>query len=1403
MKALGIDIGALSIGAVLVDGKQVVATHYAEHRGDIHGSVRRLLERGELSGYDRVGLTGTLSGEAGAIDPILAVSEGARHLLPGCRNVLSIGGESFALILFDEKGEYREHSINSPCAAGTGSFIAQAAERLNLSVGALAVRADAHTGPTPTIATRCAVFAKTDMIHAMQEGYSLDSLCAGLCEGIARNVLDVLVKGRGLLPPVGLVGGVSLNRRIVRSIEQIVGLPVEVPELSPLAGAVGAALLATDGEIPEGLASGRLDRRAGRRTPLHGELAHYPDFADYRIYTEDEVEVLLPAAGSPGPGPSGAAPAEGAYLGIDVGSTSTKAVVLDERRRVLAGVYTATAGDPARAVGRLTDRLEALGVLSEAGLRGAATTGSGRKLIRELFRADLDIDEITAHAKAAVFLTPEVDTILEIGGQDSKFTRLKAGEVYFSTMNYACAAGTGSFIEEQAKRLGVSLQEFSDMALGAEAPYTSDRCTVYMERDLGVLLGEGWSREALAAAVLHSVRDNYLAKVVSRSPLGDYLVFQGATARNRALVAAFEQALGKPIHVSPYCHLTGAMGAALACLEAGLEKSGFASDLENLELEQEVCTLCANHCLLTVAVREGLRVGWGMKCGRDYSNRQRPREREAALESRRRQIMEPALEPADGAGDGVRAARAATMVVIPALYNAEYAPLWVSVLRRLGYRTRVLRPSRKALARGKGVVNSDFCAPMVMAHGYVAQAVDEMRGQGDEGRGPEYLFCPAVVNEEDPDYDGELLFRKKTSERYFCYYSQYLPTIVGNLTTLELGDRLLSPLIFFNRHDIGEIGAVLAEELRRVSPELDTGRVQEAFAGAYAEFQERKARLARTFVPAASPDAGGPLRVLLLGRPYVTLDPVLSLQIPRKLEELGAEVYAQEELDAEGFEPLYAARYCERMNWHYGRRILALAELCARSENLYPVFLTSFRCSPDSFLISYLKDIFDHYGRPFLILQLDEHSSDVGISTRIEAALRSFAAHRRAAHGQVAEAAAEAPVPPRNDPLEPGDTVLVPYIDALTSRFWTASFRRAGFAAHALEAGESSLSTGYQYANGGECMPLVSIMGGVIEKVRTLGLAPEKTFFFMPTSCFACNFPQFPILSDLVFRAAGLQGLKIGLINNMAMAESLPQSLAARIFEANIVGSILHKISNRIRPYEVRAGETEAALGEAAEGICDAIAAGGDLRQALGQAVERFRRIERDESGGRKPRIAILGDLYVKYSAEVNQNLQALIEKLGGELVVPSLTEYALHYYYMDQKFSGDDPRHYKLLRTIEARYERIAEDLLGEQREPDLAEGVALMEGSGFRHYIAGETSINVGRALHHIHRRDVEAIVHVNPIFCCPGVVTASIYRRMQEQHGVPIVDIFYDGTGSPNRVLIPHLHYLTRGRGEAGSV
>ncbi len=304
------------------------------------------------------------------------------------------------------------------------------------------------------------------------------------------------------------------------------------------------------------------------------------------------------------------------FLGLDIGSTSTKAVLTGPGRQVLAGFYTRTAGRPLPAVQALLEAMDDLARNQGTAFKflGAGTTGSGRAFIGRIIGADLIIDEITAHARAAVELNPAVDTIIEIGGQDSKFTTLNNGMVTFSTMNTVCAAGTGSFIEEQASRLGCPLSEYSRRAEGIRSPLASDRCTVFMERDLNHYLNKGYEVDEILSAVLHAVRDNYLSKVAVVSRIGTCLSFQGATGRNRALVAAFEQKLGQPIFVSRYCHLTGALGTAYILEESGQVRSNFRGiDLykQTVPIKTEVCEYCTNHCKIKLARLDGETVAYG------------------------------------------------------------------------------------------------------------------------------------------------------------------------------------------------------------------------------------------------------------------------------------------------------------------------------------------------------------------------------------------------------------------------------------------------------------------------------------------------------------------------------------------------------------------------------------------------------------------------------------------------------------------------------------------------------------------------------------------------------------------------------------------------------------------------
>jgi predicted CoA-substrate-specific enzyme activase len=1389
MKRFGIDVGSLFIGTALLQDNKIISTSYKAHEGDIRAALSEVINSEQARGCGAIGITGNFfAASRSIIDNSLCVIEGARHIAPASRNVFSIGAEHFMLCLYDKKGVYKEHVTNPPCASGTGSFIEQQARRLKLSVQELACRAEAYQGKIPHIATRCAVFAKSDIIHAMQEGYTLDAVCAGLCQGIARTIISSLLKGRKLTEPISVVGGVSLNKKIMQALGQLLGKQVTVPDHAPVAGAVGAALLAENRLL--GVEEILQDETHGKhlRNALSLSRSSCPDFSHHNYREENGIEIIPPQ--------DPAKTNHRLYLGIDIGSTSTKAVLINEHKEIISGFYTYTQGDPIGAVRLLLQNIKKVLDGQNFKLCAAATTGSGRKMIKELFAADMEINEITAHAKAAATLYPEVDTIIEIGGQDSKFTLLKSGDVYYSHMNYVCAAGTGSFIEEQAKLLGVDLNDFSDLALGARAPYTSDRCTVYMERDLGELKSRGFSKEALAAAVLFSVRDNYLAKVVNRSPLGEHIVFQGATARNKALVAAFEQYVKKPIHVSPYCHLTGAMGAAIICAEKGLDSSGFLLETSEFSVHEEVCSLCANHCLLTVAQSNGRTAAWGMKCGREYTASKR-KAKDHTDGPHKRFITHFSTAKTKS---GHSQTQNHTIHLLDTLYHVEYNPLWENFLERLGFKVAVCRPSAHTLNSGKKLVNSDFCAPIINAHGLLHQALEQ---------GARFIFLPALISEDQKIVTCELPFREKICDSYFCYYSQYLPTLLANLTSVNIKDKLISPLLTLRGGDQEEVVGTLCGSLTRFFPDLSQDRIREAFTAAYSGFYSARNKLSQVFKAhdKAAPD--DKLRIVLLGRPYVLFDSSINLGIYEKLVEQGAEVYSMFEVDADENDLSYAAGYYERMHWNYGQTILKVAERIAKSPDSFVVFLSCFRCSPDSFLLSYVKDIMTHYAKPFLLLQLDEHALDVGYSTRIEAALESFRNYMRknipsAKNGSAQEASAPVKAASEQEPqstqplFNKGDIVLIPYLNRLISRFWADCFMNAGFEAMILSSTEKDLLTGYRYANGGECMPAVAIVGGVIEKVRRENLDPTRTALYLPTLCMACNFPQFPVLADMVFDEAGLAGLKVARINSMQQGDILPGNLPIKIFEAGVLASLVYKLYFRIKPYELEKGGSEQALHAAEKLLSRAFKKGLDTRKAFHEVCGIFSDIKWDKKCKRKPRLGILGDFYVKYNEVVNQNLQGLIEKLDAELVIPSFTEMTFHFFDVDAGVNKDSLRRMKILRIFEQRYENMAEEILAQEGEPDWHECVQLMEDYGLLHYLPGETSINCGRALYSITHKRVDGIVHVNPMFCCPGVVSSSIFRKMQQDFGVPIVDLFYDGMGQPNKILIPHVHYLKRQRG-----
>ncbi len=999
---MGIDIGSLYVGISLIDENNNVAmSDYQRHQGEPLATARKMLMAFPLDRVINVVRTGSGGGAIDKmggdfIDPLVAGVEGVKALVPDARNIIQIGGGSFSLTRLAEDGSYQSSSINSACASGTGAFLDQQALRLQVQPAELARRAMTYDKRPPAVATRCAVFAKSDMIHLQQEGFTTDAIAAGLCAGLGNSTVDGLLGGRALTGKTALIGGVAINSVVAGSVRDKLGVEVVVPTDPNLVGSFGAAIVAHKRYV-ENPDAAKFDflpvldeirhttsvrERDDLRPPLELKLSTYPDFVwqDHWVNEDgSEIAIIEPRSGT-----------VTVTFGIDIGSTSTKAVFLDGDRKVVGWIYRKTAGNPIQAVQLLMKA--ALEMQKRGGftfdVKGVGTTGSGRKMIGTLIGADLATNEITAHATAAVFIDPEVDTIIELGGQDAKFTQLQNGMVYNSIMNYVCAAGTGSFIEEQSLKLGIPLAEYADRAMGKPCPLTSDRCTVYMERDLDLLLARGWDKDQVAAAVLHSVRDNYLNKVVGGMYIGDHVYFQGATARNKALVAAFEVELGKEIKVSPFCHLTGALGMCLMVEERiPMEKrsakfKGLEFASAKVDVDYETCELCHNNCNLSLIRTDSGTLAWGLKCGRDYGEKKVKVKANPTYEwMRQRHTAWLSLD-----GKKEQGAKAKGKVgVLQSLGTYGYYPFWKAFIESLGYQAVMSAgTTEKTLHAGTEITSAEYCAPVVASHGHAMDMLSKDK--------VDWLLVPHMLRE--PTQPG-------FTDSHFCCYVQAHPSVLQAAAGLPHKEKILAPVFLLNRPE----KEVAASMIQGIGAQLGVSEAQaltalRAAKDAQQRFIAESRRLGQEGLAALEQNGG--LGLVCIGRPYNTLDAGLTLDLPRKMAAMGYPVFYLDMLpyDLGDILPEFSNMY-----WHYGQKILATAAYVAKHPRLFGVYFTNFMCGPDSYIMTYFKEIMNRVGKPYLCLQFDGHGADAGYLTRVEAALESFHSWSKVPRPEVVETA--------------------------------------------------------------------------------------------------------------------------------------------------------------------------------------------------------------------------------------------------------------------------------------------------------------------------------------------------------------------------------------------------------------
>ena len=1001
--SVGIDVGAVSVKAAILgdsedrrdldrlarDGdfvwlpasRPLLVSRYRRSLGDSLGTAEAMVAaiQKHVHGvhWDRVLVTGrgaALLQERWSLDRVnefKAIAATTGYLHPGVAAVFEMGGESSKFLrLASDPSSGRigilDYETNGDCAAGTGSFIDQQATRLRYDVEEIgAIACAAHSAAR--IAGRCSVFAKSDMIHAQQKGYAPPQILRGLCDAVARNFKGSITKGKPAVPPVAFIGGLAKNAGVVQALRELFKFDdrqLFVPEAYAWFGAIGAAILCNCND-------GANRRMGGAPTRSLGSvLENAGDGATTKPLSLENVLLLRDRIRPPRLPGNGEV--QEAYLGIDVGSVSTNLVVLNDGAEVLHEIYVRTEGRPIEVVGAglraiaeaLEDRIR---------IRGVGTTGSGRELIGELVGADTINDEITAHKTGAMHVSQTlpgepVDTIFEIGGQDSKFIAIQNGVVVDFSMNEACAAGTGSFLEEQAERLGISIkEEFARLAFQSRHPVRlGERCTVFMEQDVNAWQQRGAAREDLVAGLAYSVALNYLNRVVRGRRIGQVIYFQGGTAYNDAVAAAFAGLLDKRIIVPPHNGVIGAIGMALLAREKvqGTGHSttfrGFDLTAVRYSLREFACRACSNVCDMQEFTVEGVKTYWGDKCSDKLRKRSRT-ERQPAIPDlmvlRRRYLLEGYGGPV---GSGPR-------IGIPqAMFFHDRFPFWHAFLEGLGCSVVLSDETNSKIAHdGVDLTVAEPCYPIRVAHGHVRDLLD---------KGVEWILLPNTINAEAmPD----------SVDSHLCPWAQTLPFVMRSVPRMsEVRERILTPTVHFR---LGE--RRVAQELLPLGRTLGGGLVRTLRAVARGFAAQHAFRSA---VETAGREAlailrdGGEPGIVLVGRPYNVHDRAINLDVPGKLRDYyGINVLPMDCLPLQG-EDIRDVN--ENMYWHSGRCILAAGKMAARHPNLHLIYITNFKCGPDSYIKPFLGDA---CGKPFLSLQFDGHSNDAGILTRCEAYLDS------------------------------------------------------------------------------------------------------------------------------------------------------------------------------------------------------------------------------------------------------------------------------------------------------------------------------------------------------------------------------------------------------------------------------
>lgn len=1185
--SLGIDLGSISLKVVILDrDSSAIFTRWTRVAGAPIDSLAELFK--EICDshpnirFSSIGITGSgrhlmhdiVDGES--INEITAHAKGISTLSPGVKTLIEIGGQDSKLIILGDGSAadpiaVSDFRMNELCAAGTGAFLDHQAARLKYSIEDFVALAESSTSPV-RIAGRCSVFAKSDVTHHIQEGAKLSDVVAGLNEALVRGYISNLVRGKELPRPIAFAGGVASNIGIVKAFERILKLgdgELIVPGEHRVVGATGAAILAA-----ERMRSSAADKKIaaiGVQGLLDAiERLRWQELSARRNRSNSSDRLISNKRLKVEPDCSSLTLLDGHYLGIDIGSSSVKAAVLG-REGLIFRSYRRSSGKPREVLDSIMAELHAS--IGSIKMSGVGITGSGRHALSEIVGADKIVDEISAQARAASFIWPEVDTVIEIGGQDAKFIRIDNGRVVDFAMNRVCAAGTGSFLEEESARLGVAIDgEFEKLAFeGAEPVELGSRCAVFMESDLVSRQQAGATKADLAAALCKAVVENYFDKVAGGRRIGKRVLFLGGVAKNNAVIAALELKLKQPVESSSCGDVSGAMGAALhAALSSRDEKVAADMKVPKKKISSEESPI-----------------------------------------ARRADLMERSI--------GVVATGNLKRIGIPrALLAFDKMTLWRTFFEAAGIETVVSPPTDSSMvAQGAGQMAAETCLPVKALCGHVVWLEDH----GD----CDWIFVPSYVT-VGRDKHGR--------ESVHCPYIQAIAQFVAPMARGEI----VSPVINWLWNPSDERDAMIGcavklgipKELAKDAWNKARG-VDDAFRAALRDIGKSVlADVANGTIPRA---------FVMLGKDYNISDPALNSRAVEIFEEKGEIVITQDMIALDDGD--YTERFAA-MGWQHAKEALAASEIVARTPKLYPVFITNFGCGPDSFAVPFAREILRDVN--MLILEVDEHSSSVGMETRIEAFINSIDGEKGRKYAQLTAQRLDRKI----------KRVFLPNFSdhAIAS---AAAIRALNLEPVLVELPkESSEREGLKHCSYGECHPFALQLGGYLEAARSGGDLKDACYYIPESQI--CRVGQF---APRMRQVAMDEGVDLPIITrvedlgpsiNMSEGSVFVKCLI-RYWEMMRACDLLVQKYYEVRAREVIPGAADSAYNRGRLKIMEMLHVNKPL-VGVKAALDGLNEVVVDRSK-KLVRIGITGDYYTRVCEYSNRDIFREIERLGGIVMLP------------------------------------------------------------------------------------------------------------------------------------------------------